>query len=178
MSRYVALLRGVGPSNPNTRNENLLRVFEDLGFQKVQTVISSGNILFESPSSNLEEIEPLVEKELQKQLDFSGTTIIRSKKELQDLFKKNPFGNIKDTPRYKLNVTFLKNKPETNLEFPYHEENEGFILLDVSNGAIYSVVNLERTKTPHLMSWLEKEFGKEITTRTWKTIIRILKKLN
>jgi uncharacterized protein (DUF1697 family) len=177
MYSYVALLRGVGPSNPNTRNENLRRVFEDLGFQSVQTVISSGNVLFESSSANLKEFEPIIKKELQKQLDYSGTAIIRSKEELEDLFKKNPFGDIKDTPRSKLNVTFLKNKPDTNLKFPYHEENEGFIVLGILNGAIFSIVNLEKTKTPHLMSWLEKEFGQEITTRTWKTIGRILKKL-
>jgi hypothetical protein len=29
-----------------------------------------------------------------------------------------------------------------------------------------------------MMRFLEKQFGKEITTRTWKTAGRILKKLN
>jgi hypothetical protein len=28
------------------------------------------------------------------------------------------------------------------------------------------------------MRWLEKEFGKEITTRTWKTVGRILKRMD
>ena len=32
--RYVALLRGIGPLNPSMRNENLRRVFENLGFLK------------------------------------------------------------------------------------------------------------------------------------------------
>ena len=178
MSSYVALLRGVGPANPHTRNENLRRVFIDLGFENVQTVISSGNVLFESELNDTKKLELIIGKQLQKQLDFRSTILVISKEELEDLFNENPFGDLKDTPGSKLNVTFLKNKPETELQFSYHEENEGFTILGISNGAICSVVNLERTRTPHPMSWLEKEFGKEITTRTWKTVGRILKKLN
>jgi uncharacterized protein (DUF1697 family) len=178
MPKYVALLRGVGPSNPNTRNKNLRRVFEDLGFKNVQTVISSGNVLFESPSKDVRKLESIIERELQKQLDFRSDTIIRSKEDLEDLFNKNPFGELKDTPRSKLNVTFLKNKPETDLKFPYKPENDGFVILGVFNGSICSTVDLEISKTPHLMSWLEKEFGKQITTRTWRTVNRIFNKLN
>ncbi|MBA3630748.1 MAG: hypothetical protein H0W55_13940 [Actinobacteria bacterium] len=42
---------------------------------------------------------------------------------------------------------------------------------------IYSVIDLTSTRTPDLMPWLEREFGKEITTRTYKTVGRILKRL-
>ncbi|HMK53922.1 MAG TPA: DUF1697 domain-containing protein [Methanobacteriaceae archaeon] len=178
MTKYVALLRGISPSNPNTRNEKLRGVFEDLGFEKVQTVIASGNVLFETQSRSLEELESIVEKALSEKLDFTSTTIIRSKEELQSFIKENPFKDIKDTPQSKLNVTFLKNKPNTEIEFPYSTENNGFTLLGIHNRIIYSTVNLSIAKTPDLMRWLEKEFGKSITTRTWKTIGRILKKLN
>jgi acyl carrier protein len=41
------------------------------------------------------------------------------------------------------------------------------------DGAICSVIDLTSAKTPDLMLWLEKQFGKEITTRTWKTVERI-----
>jgi uncharacterized protein (DUF1697 family) len=178
MSKYVALLRGIGPTNPNMRNENLRRVFEGLGFGNVQTVISSGNVLFESQSRDVKVLEAMIEKALPEQLDFTSTTIIRSKEELQLLFDKNPFKDIRDTPQSKLNVTFLKNKPNTQVEFPYHPENKGYIVLGIHDSAVCSVVDLNRTKTPDLMRWLEKEFGPEITTRTWKTVGRILKKLD
>jgi uncharacterized protein (DUF1697 family) len=51
--KYVALLRGIGPSNPNMRNEKLRGVFEKLGFDNVQTVISSGNVLFQTPTKDM-----------------------------------------------------------------------------------------------------------------------------
>ena len=46
--RYVALLRGIGPANPNMRNEKLRGVLEELGLANVASVISSGNLLFDT----------------------------------------------------------------------------------------------------------------------------------
>ena len=48
--------------------------------------------------------------------------------------------------------------------------------LDFDN-ALFTVTDNTVVKTTDLMTWLEKEFGKEITSRTWLTIHRILKKM-
>lgn len=178
MVQYVALLRGITPSNSNMHNNKLRSLFEDIGFQNVQTVLSSGNVLFESQTSNTVEIEDIIEKSLPEQLNFTSTTIVRSRDELQSLVNSEPFNGQRDTSQCKLNVTFLKNKPNTNIEFPYHFENNGFVLLGMRENAICSIVDLTRTKTPNLMRWMDKEFGKNVTTRTWRTVNRILKRLD
>jgi uncharacterized protein (DUF1697 family) len=178
MTKYAALLRGIEPLNPNMRNEKLRGVFESLGFQHVQTVISSGNVLFETGSKNVKALEAAIEKALPLKLGFTSTTIIRSREQLQELADKNPFQGLEDTPKSRLNVTFLKNPPHTKLKFPYRAGDKTYEVLGMYGGAICSVVDLTGAKTPDLMSWLEKQFGKDITTRTWKTVGRILKKLN
>ncbi|MDO9044136.1 MAG: DUF1697 domain-containing protein [Methanobacteriaceae archaeon] len=178
MVQYVALLRGITPSNSNMHNNKLRSLFEDIGFQNVQTVLSSGNVIFESQVSNTSEIEDIIEKSLPKQLNFTSTTIVLSRDELQSMVNSEPFNGRRDTSQYKLNVTFLKNKPNNNIEFPYHFENNGFILLGMRENAIYSIVDLTKTKTPNLMRWMEKEFDKNLTTRTWRTVNRILKRLD
>ena len=70
MQKYVALLRGIGPGNPNMRNDKLRGVFEKLGFANVQTVISSGNVLFDPPAGgpfkNAKKLEATIEKALPK----------------------------------------------------------------------------------------------------------------
>ena len=53
MAKYVALLRGITPSNPKLRNEKLRNVFESLGYKNVVSVISSGNIIFETQRETL-----------------------------------------------------------------------------------------------------------------------------
>jgi hypothetical protein len=62
MKSYVALLRGIAPTNPNMRNDRLRGVFAELGFSNVRTVISSGNVLFETDSSAVRALETKVER--------------------------------------------------------------------------------------------------------------------
>lgn len=173
--RYVALLRGIAPMNPNMRNEQLRGVFEKLGFENVQTVLSSGNVVFDSPNTNGRALEETIEKALPEELGFTSTTILRSQEQLQRLIDKDPFAGLEHSQKTSLNVTFVKRMPETDIEFPYQDEGLGYILLGNYDGAILSVLDLTNSKAPRLMSLLERKIGKEITTRTWKTVERILK---
>lgn len=152
--KYVAFIRGVGPENPNMHGAKLKWFFEELGFKNVQTVIASGNVIFESDSRNKKSLEDLIEKKLPKLLGFNKATIVRSHEELKKIFISDPFNGTEDTPNSRLNVTFLKNGKE-----------------------IFSIIDPESTKTPEIMRRLEKENGKDITMRTWKTIGRILKRM-
>ena len=176
--KYVALLRGIGPSNPNMRNVKLRGVFQELGFQNVQTVITTGNVLFESPSRDVKSLEAALEDAIQRQLGFSSTTIIRSHQQLRRLAGNNPFGSIEDSPTSRLNITFLKKKRKSNLRFPDHAEKKGYTVVGMHGREVCSVVDLSGATTPDLMAWLEKQFGKEITTRTWKTVGKILNRLD
>ena len=176
--RYVALLRGIGPTNPNMRNEKLREVFQALGFQNVQTVISSGNVLFDSPSRGVKGLESTIEEAIQKQLGFTSTTIIRSHQQLRRLMDDKPFGRTKDVPTSRLNVTFLKQKQQTDLRFPYRVKEKGYSVLGMNGHEIFTAIDLSGATTPDVMAWLEKQFGKAITTRTWKTVGRILKRLD
>jgi uncharacterized protein (DUF1697 family) len=175
MTTYVALLRGIAPLNPNMRNEKLRGVFETLGFTNVRTVISSGNVIFETSPRSVRKLEGKIEQAIPEQLGFNSTTIIRSKAHIQQLIDADPFQGKTHSQKSNLNVTFLKQKTTVDLKFPYKVENRSYTLLGMYDGAICSVIDLSSSKTPDLMIWLEKQFGKEITTRTWKTVERILR---
>lgn len=178
MKKYVALLRGIGPGNPNMRNDKLRGVFEDLGFLNVQSVISSGNILFESRAGDPKILEEKIEKDLQKKLGINGKTIIRSDDQMRKLFNISPFKKIEHSQKTSLNVTLLKNKPKKSLDFPIRSERGDYTVLGIYYDAVCTVIDLTGSKTPQVIAWLEKEFGKEITTRTWKTVERIVNSLD
>jgi uncharacterized protein (DUF1697 family) len=151
--KYVALLRGIMPMNPNMKSAKLKEFFEGLGFENVATVIASGNVVFESSSSNSSSLEKKIEQELPKELGFTSTTIIRSEDELKKFVKKDPFKGVKDERPNYLVVTFFKDRtPE-----------------------LATVIDLDKNNGGQFMAKLEKEHGKEITTRTFKTVHRILK---
>jgi len=110
--RYVAFIRGVGPENPNMHRRKLKEFFEKLGFKNVKTLLSSGNVLFESDKEDRNSFENLIEANLPKLLGFSRVTIVRSYNELKKMFASDPFKGVEDTPTSRLNVTFLKTDKE------------------------------------------------------------------
>ncbi|HKE26129.1 MAG TPA: DUF1697 domain-containing protein [Bryobacteraceae bacterium] len=153
--RYVALLRGIGPTNPNMKGERLKAVLEEIGFKNVHPVIASGNIIFDAPSTNRRTLETKIEKALPEKLGFTSTTVVRTKEELEALVKRNPFRGVKDEKPNYLLVTFFKDrKPE-----------------------LCTVIEIIPGKVPDFMRDVERRHGKAITSRTWKTIGRILKKM-
>ncbi len=156
--------------------KKVCNVFKKLSFQNIHTVISSGNILLESLSKDINSLETSIENILPKKLGFSSTTIVLSEDEIRELVKRNPFKGLQDSPKSRLYVTFLKNNPKIFMKFPYHSKDKTYFLLGLFDRELFSVVDLSGARTPDLMLWLEKEFGNEITTRSWKTVIRILNK--
>ncbi len=153
--QYVALLRGISPTNPNMRNEKLRGVFEKLGLKNVASVISSGNVIFDSNSKNIAKLEDDIEKALLQELSIKSPAFIRSKEQLERLIRKDPFkGKIHGRKTY-LIASFLKKKPSE----------------------IFTVIDLTTSKTPDFMTQTDKKFNKAVTTRTWKTVERIFSKM-
>lgn len=153
--RYVALLRGIMPTNPNMNSEKLRTVFEGLGFANVRTVIASGNVVFDTPSKSASLLERKIEEALPRMLGFSSTTMVRSQKEIEALIARNPFKGIVDEKPNYLVVTFFK---------------EG-------STELCTTLDLSSQDATRYMASLEKKHGKKITTRTWKTVHRIMKKM-
>lgn len=160
------------------RNEKLRGVVERLGFHNVQTVISSGNVVFDADSADARALEARIEQAWPEQLGFHSTTIVRGRDQIEDLVAKNPFGDRADTPATSLQVTFLKHDANLDVSLPYTPETGQYTLVAIEDRVVCSVVDLTGSRTPDLMRWLEKTLGKEITTRTWKTVHRILRKLS
>lgn len=177
MAKYVALLRGIGPGNPNMRNEKLREFFEGLGLQNVTTVISSGNVVFESNITDIKSLETMIEEALPIQLEFSSTTIIRSQDQLQKLVDANPFKSTEHGPKSYLMVTFCKNPPKTDLKLPYQPPGKPYQLFNIVDDTLFSITDTTAMPTTDIMQWLEKQFGKQISSRTLLTVHRILKKM-
>lgn len=76
MPRYVAFLRGVSPLN--ARMPELKRCFEAAGFTQVKTVLSSGNLVFDSRSAPEAALERRAEAAMQAGLGRCFFTIVRS----------------------------------------------------------------------------------------------------
>jgi uncharacterized protein (DUF1697 family) len=89
MTRYVAFLRGVNLGKRQTKSADLKVVFESLGFEGVRTLITSGNVLFETGSAK--GLKTRIEKALADHFGFEIGVVLRALDELKALIASKPF---------------------------------------------------------------------------------------
>src|SRR5690349_1459269 len=92
MTTYVALLRAVnvGPHNKIAMSD-LRQLLTGLGMQGVQTLLQSGNAVFQSDVRTAAQLERLIEEAMAKQLHLDTAVMVRSHKEWKGLIAGNPF---------------------------------------------------------------------------------------
>ena len=165
MPRYVALLRGVSPMN--AKMPELKRCFEDAGFGNVRTLLSSGNVAFDSPKRSELALARKLETAMARSLNRSFWTVVRPASHLQALTEADPFASLKLPANAKKVVTFLREPPAAQLALPL-EKNGARIL--AMRGLEILTAYTPQPGNPAFMALLERTFGGEITTRTWDTV--------
>jgi uncharacterized protein (DUF1697 family) len=91
MTRYVALLRGINVGGINIKMADLARVFGDLGFEGVKTVLASGNVLFDSPSTDIPSLKKQIESALAREFGYEAWVFVLDIPTLQAIVDNYPF---------------------------------------------------------------------------------------
>jgi uncharacterized protein (DUF1697 family) len=177
LTTYAAFLRGINVGgNKLIKMADVKKAFESLGFRDVSSVGASGNIIFASPSTNCPEIANTIETGLHKTLGLGTSVIIRSADQLRKFIESDPFRTVKITPEIRLYVTFLATPAQSRnrISLPYAGPKKIFQILKLTKTEIFTVVDLSTGgSTLDAMGFIEKEFGKNVTTRNWNTIRKI-----
>lgn len=178
-TRYAALLRGIAPSGPNMTNDKLRSVFEGLGFERVASVLASGNIVFSSRRSDVPVLERRIQRALNAELGIPGGTIVREHAELRALLDSDPFPGLTHGRGVYLTATFLKDGARAPDRLPEQSDPRARVVgFDEAARVFLAVIdNSDPGRTPDFMAWLEKTYGKDITTRTWLTVQRVVRKM-
>ena len=176
-NKFAAFLRGINVGgNKIIPMAELKKTFEAPGFKNVKTILASGNVVFETNQTDQEKLTKKIEDELKKKFKKEIFVNIRSIEYLKTLSEKDPFKKIKVTPETRLYITFLPQLVKIKHKTPFSPEDEHFKIVLITEREIFSVLTLAPDRnTLDLMGYIEKEFGKKITTRNWNTINRILK---
>jgi uncharacterized protein (DUF1697 family) len=153
------------------RNVELRRVFEELGLDAVRTVISSGNVLFVADGADRSALEATIEAALEDHLGARCAAIVRSRRQIELLAGLDVFAGRDDGPSARCNVTFLKRRPPATTVPPPPTATAEVVA--VRSQAVFSVVDPEGSSTSAFMAALERTYGTDITTRTWRTVHRI-----
>jgi uncharacterized protein (DUF1697 family) len=169
--RYAAFLRGISPMN--AKMPDLKRAFEAAGFEDVSTVISSGNVVFSAGSSSPRTLERKAEAAMERELGRSFLTIVRSIDRLRELLDEDAFARFRLRAGAKRVVTFLRRPTAAKLELPI--ERDEARILHATRDEVYTAY----VPTPRgggFMKVIEDAYGQEVTTRTWGTIRKVVKR--
>jgi uncharacterized protein (DUF1697 family) len=172
---YVALLRGINVSGHKPiKMEPLRASFEALGFQKVQTYVQSGNVIFEAGEGDDARWAQAIGKRILADFGFAVPVLLKTSAELQRIVRGNPFLKQPGIDDSKLHVTFLSAEApklagmdlESLAVKPEQFRVKGSeIYLYCPNG--YGQTKLSNTA-------IEKKLGVQATTRNWKSVNALL----
>ena len=112
MARYVALLRAINVGGRTVKMDRLRALFEEIGFRNVETLIASGNVLFDSAARSASPIEKKIEQHLFETLGYDVETFVRTPAELAAVAALKLFaGSKQHSDANALYVGFLKSAP-------------------------------------------------------------------
>ena len=170
MEKFVALLRGINVGgHKKVPMKELKSLLEKAGYENVRTLLASGNVVLEGKKEWTDSLPDILEKKL----GFPIGVIIIPFERIMAIVRSDPFGMIDLTPDTRLYVTFLGKRKKSGLAIPYESEDGSFRIIGQTDLAVYSVLNLGKIKTTDAMVILDREFGKDITTRNYNTVVKI-----
>jgi uncharacterized protein (DUF1697 family) len=169
MTTYLAFLRGVNLGKRQTKSADLKAVFEGLGYGGVKTLISSGNVLFETRAGK--GLQKTIETALHKHFGFEIGVVLRSTDALKAMIASQPF--VKARGDVALHVLLFA---EPMAKLPKLDGVEGdYEIAKIAPDAIYFIVHkkpdgtyLGRSKLGEIDKALPK--GALVTMRNWNTI--------
>jgi uncharacterized protein (DUF1697 family) len=153
----------------NAKMPELKQAFAAAGFTDVQTLLSSGNVVFSARSASTQSLQRKAEAAMLDRLGQAFLTIVRPVDALREMLASDPYKAFRLSPGSKRIVTFLREPPAKKLKLPI--EFEGARILAMRAGEVFSVY-VPNPKGPVFMGLIERTYGKEVTTRTWETVAK------
>jgi len=175
MPCFVAFLRGINVGGHIVVKAKLQEVFASLGFQNVSTYKQSGNVIFETNSTDPKEIKTTIEEKLQGSLGFEVAVLIRTITQLKRIIDLDLF---KDQNREGTSfmVTFL---PTAVIHFPLQLP----LTIPKSTARVVSAKDAEVFSVTHgggegalPNPFLESKLKTKATTRNMNIIRQIVEK--
>ena len=173
---YAAFLRGINVGGHRSiKMADLRAAFTAQGFTDVKTVLASGNVRFAAAESDASALRNTIERFLSQEFGYDIPVLLRTVADLERLQQANPFEEVVITPQTRLYVTFLPEGETTRAMTLEDLTADGFTIVRATAREVCSVFTLApKRSTIDLMTLLEREFGPNITTRTWNTLTRLL----
>jgi uncharacterized protein (DUF1697 family) len=172
MNTYIALLRGINVGgHKKVPMAELRELLENSGFENVVTYIQTGNVIFQTSESSIQNIEDIIQKAIMAHFGFDVSIIVKTPKDLQRIFDACPFSEEKKKTSY---FTMLHSTPDDELVKIASEkiyEGEEYVII---NDCIYFYCAKGYGQAKFNMNLFERKLKTASTSRNYRTMVKLL----
>ncbi|HTN46877.1 MAG TPA: DUF1697 domain-containing protein [Flavipsychrobacter sp.] len=172
METYISLLRGINVgAQKKILMKDLKALYEALGFEKVQTYIQSGNVLFQTKKQDKEMLSRKVEKKIKEVYGFDVALLHLTIPDMEKIIAANPY--LASEKIQSLYVAFLYAIPETAKMELLKKIDLTPDQYSISDKAIYMCYDTSYGTSKMNNNFFETKLKLTATTRNWKTTIKL-----
>jgi uncharacterized protein (DUF1697 family) len=171
---YVALLRGINVGGRNRLPMSGLRdIFSGVGCRRVETLIQSGNVVFEATQRVAALVPEAVSEGISKRFGFWIPVVTRSAAELQQAAETNPFLRT-GVDVATLHVAFLAERPTVkrlvSLD-PSRSPPDEFV---AAGREVYLRLPNGGARSKFTNAYLDSKLETTSTVRNWRTVLKLV----
>ncbi|MEK7247396.1 MAG: DUF1697 domain-containing protein [Chloroflexota bacterium] len=174
MSTYIALLRAINVGGTaKVAMSELRAAVSEMGFDDVQTVLQTGNLVLRGEAASEAAIARQLEEQARKRLGLRTAFIVRTAKDWQADIAKNPFPDAAESDPSHLVVMFLKDAPEENAVKALREAIKGREVVQAHGKHLYVVYPDGIGRSRLTIDLIERKLGTQGTGRNWNTVLKL-----
>lgn len=171
MNTYIALFRGINVGGNNILPmKNLVTILEEMGYQKIQTYIQSGNVVFQTKKTQTDKIAEEISAKILERQGFNPKILLLGIDKFQDAIDNCPY---KTDEGKTLHFYFMETLPENpNLEKlnTIKSETEQYKIKS-KVFYLYAPDGIGRSK---MAAKVEHILGVPTTARNWNTVSKLI----
>jgi uncharacterized protein (DUF1697 family) len=169
----IALLRAVNVGGRKLAMADLRQLMADMGFDRVQTLLQSGNLVFDAGASSDAKLEAKLEAETSKRFGLATDFLIRSAAEWGEIVARNPFSEpARDDPSH-LVVAVLKAAPSLKAVDALLATIPGREQLSAQDRELYITYPDGIGESKLTLALIERRLGVRGTARNWNTVLKL-----
>ncbi len=177
MAKYIAFLRAVNVGGHNKiKMDDLKKLFISNGYKNVDTVIQSGNVIFETSEKSITAITTKIERKLNEFMKKEIKVFIRTYSELVNIVNDNPFSKTKADDKTGRYVFFLYKESENKIKIPFISAPGDVNVFKKTGLQLFLIAKKIPGKASSPNNLIEKTFGISATARNWNVICKIVEK--
>jgi len=174
MPTYIALLRAINVGGRNMIAMSQLRdLCTDLDLTGAQTLLQSGNLIFQSVKRSERALERLLEMETAKRLGVTADFMVRSAPDLEKIIAHNPFPKEAKSDPGHLVVMFLKGTATTKSVDDLRAAIRGPEVVHAYEKQLFVTYPAGIGRSKLTNSLIEKKLTTRGTGRNWNTVLKL-----